>query len=111
MIDRKMAQQAKRNENFLKGPVKFGWIKQNIPDPTSRLMLVARAFMNMSNPIKKELVLSLKVWDCAGIYSSDQRTRVLKNIDNHCFGYWVERRPGRTAVLHEYCILDKNKME
>ena len=101
MIDRKMVQQAKRNENFLKGPIKFGWIKQNIPDPTSRLMLVARAFMNMSNPIKTELVLSLKVWDCAGIMSHDKRSRVLKKIDQRCEGYWIERRNGRTAVLHK----------
>jgi len=40
------------------------------------------------------------VWDCAGIESPDQRSRVLKKIDQHCPGYWVERREGRTAVLH-----------
>ena len=95
------AQRAKRDALFLKGPVKFGWINQNIPDPTSRLILVARAFMGMTTPKASEVTLTAKVWDCAGIQSPDQRSRVLKKIDQHCPGYWVERRDGRTAVLHK----------
>jgi hypothetical protein len=94
------AQRAKRDALFLQGPVKFGWIRQNIPDPASRLILVARAFMRMPTPEVSEVTLTAKVWDCAGIESPDQRSRVLKKIDQHCPGYWVERREGRTAVLH-----------
>ena len=86
---------------FLKGPVSFGWIKGNIPDPTSRLILVAEAYTKMATPARNSLELSLKVWDCAGIKSHDQRSRVLKKIDQRCKGYWVERREGRTAVLHK----------
>ena len=41
MGNMKAAQRAKRDAMFLKGPVTFGWIKHNIPDPTSRLILVA----------------------------------------------------------------------
>ena len=94
------AQRAKRDKLFLLGPIDFGWINENLPDPTSRLILVARAFMGMTTPKASEVTLTAKVWDCAGIQSPDQRFRVLKKIDQHCPGYWVERREGRTAVLH-----------
>ena len=94
------AQRVKRDAMFLKGPITFGWIKRSIPDPTSRLILVAEAFMKMATPARNSLELSLKVWDCAGIVCHDQRSRVLKKIDQRCEGYWVERRDGRTAVLH-----------
>ena len=97
----KAAQRAKRDALFLKGPVTFGWVERNIPDPTSRLILVSEAFMKMATPALTSLELSLRVWDCAGIQSPDQRSRVLKKIDQHCPGYWVERREGRTAVLHK----------
>ena len=100
MGNMKAAQRAKRDAMFLKGPIKFGWIKRSIPDPTSRLILVAEAFMKMETPALNSLELSLKIWDCAGIESHDQRSRVLKKIDQRCEGYWVERREGRTAVLH-----------
>ena len=101
MGNMKAAQRAKRDAMFLKGPVTFGWIKRSIPDPTSRLILVAEAFMKMATPALNSLELSLKVWDCAGIESHDQRSRILKKIDQRCEGYWVERRNGRTAVLHK----------
>ena len=95
------AQREKRDKLYLGSPVYFGWIKQNIPDPTSRLILVAQGFMGMSQPKSTEVTLSAKEWDCAGIKSHDQRSRVLKKIDQQCEGYWVERRDGRTAVLHK----------
>ena len=97
----KAAQREKRDAMFLKGPVTFGWINLNIPDPTSRLILVAEAFMKMATPALNSLELSLQVWDCAEIESHDQRSRVLKKIDHRCEGYWVERREGRTAVLNK----------
>jgi len=90
MGNMKAAQKVKRDALFLRGPVTFGWIIENIPDPTSRLILVAQGFMGMSQPKATEVTLTAKVWGCAGIESHDQR----------CQGYWVERREGRTAVLH-----------
>lgn len=101
MNDPAATQRAKRDALFFKGPITFGWIRQNIPDPTSRLILVAGAFMNMHTPARISLDLSLKVWECAGVISHDQRSRVLKKIDQKCEQYWVERRDGRTAVLHK----------
>ena len=100
MGNMKAAQRKKRDALFLRGPVTFGWIIENIPDPTSRLILVAQGFMGMSQPKAVEVTLTAKVW-CAGIESHDQRSRVLKKIDQRCQGYWVERREVRTAVLHK----------
>ena len=47
MSNRRDIQRAKRGKLFLKGPIYFEWIRQNIADPTARLLLVARAFMVM----------------------------------------------------------------
>ena len=107
MSNQRDIQRAKRDKLFLRGPIYFGWIRQNIADPTARLILVARGYMNMSKPIKTSLTLTLKEWDSAGINNSDQRSRVLKNIDKNVKDYWVERRPGRTSVLHH--SLNPNK--
>ena len=41
MSNRRDIQRAKRGKLFLKGPIYFGWIRQNIKDPTARLLLVA----------------------------------------------------------------------
>ena len=101
MGNMKATQRTKRDSMFLKGPVTFGWIKLSILDPTSRLILVFEAYMKMAAPVLNSLELSLKVWDCAGIESHDQRSRVLKKIDTRCEGYWVEQRDGCTAVLHK----------
>ena len=93
-------QRTSRDKLFLKGPVKFGWIRRNIPDPASRLIMVAEAFMKMARPEVAELELTAKVWNCAGIDGHDRRARVLKTIDASVENYRVERRPGRTCVLH-----------
>ena len=55
----------------------------------------------LTKPPVSDIALTAKVWDCAGIESHDQRSRVLKKIAQFCGGYWVERRNGRTAVLHK----------
>ena len=47
MSNRRDTQRAKRDKLFLKGPIYFEWIRKNITDPTARLLLVARAFMDM----------------------------------------------------------------
>ena len=101
MVNRRTIQKTKRSKLFLQGPVYFNWIEENIPDPTSHLILVAQAFMRMSKPQASDIALTAKIWDCARIESHDQRSRVLKKIDQRCEGYWVERRDGRTAVLHQ----------
>ena len=91
------AQREKRRGYFLKGPVEFGWIVDNIPDPTSRVILVARAFMVMND--KNEWALDAKVWNCAGVTDRYQRRRVLQRIRDVVHDYRVIDRPGRTAVL------------
>ena len=95
--ERHEAQREKRREYFLKGPVRFGWILNNIPDPTSRVILVVRAFMDMEG--SRECVLSKKIWDCAGITDRYQRRRVLERIRGHGGDYRVVGRTGRPSVL------------
>jgi hypothetical protein len=97
--DLRRAQVHKREALFLKGPVLFGWIKLNIPDPTSRLILVAEAFMKMKTPALEALELRELVWDCAGISGKDRRSRVLAKIDRNVSGYCVERKAGGVATL------------
>ena len=81
------AQREKRRRYFLKGPVRFGWILDNIPDPTSRVILVVRAFMDMDG--SDECILGKKIWDCADVTNRYQRRRVLKRIREHCDDYRV----------------------
>ena len=76
MSNQRDIQREKRDKLFLKGPIYFGWIRQNIKDPTARLLLVARAFMDMEE--KTHYTLTLKVWDCAGINDKSRRTGFLK---------------------------------
>ena len=70
--------------------------RKNASDTLTSLRL-----MEVPEPAVSEIALTAKVWDCAGIKSHDQRSRVLKKIDQQCEAYWVERRNGRTAVLHK----------
>ena len=97
--DLRLQQVRKREALFLKGPILFGWIKQNIPDPASRLILVAEAFMKMKTPASDSLKLRQLIWDCAGISGKDRRSRVLAKIDKSVSGYTVERKVGGVATL------------
>ena len=97
--DRRREQASKRDALFLQGPVRFGWIKLNIPETASRLVLVAEAFMKMKTPTLDALELRKQVWDCAGISGKDRRSRVLAKIDENVPGYTVERKAGGVATL------------
>jgi hypothetical protein len=98
-IARRDEQTRKREALFLQGPVRFSWIKLNIPDPASRLILVAEAFMKMKTPPLDALELRKQVWACAGISGKDRRSRVLAKIDQSVPGYAVERKAGGVATL------------
>ena len=98
MSNRRDIQRTKRGKLFLKGPIYFEWIRQNIADPTARLLLVARAFMDMEQI--DHYPLTLKVWDCAGVNDRSRRTRVLKNIRKDVKDYGVERRIGKPSVIY-----------
>ena len=47
MNDQKQAQKTKRNNLFLKGPIDFQWINNNIADPTARLLLIALSLIHI----------------------------------------------------------------
>jgi hypothetical protein len=96
-LERQEARRQKRGAYFLKGPIRFDWMCANIPDPTSRVVLVARAFMDMSK--SDQCVLNAKVWDCAGVHDRYQRRRVLARLRKLRGEFEVEDRVGRPSVL------------
>ena len=103
-LKRRQSQHNKRRDYFLKGPISFGWIQDNIPDPTSRVILVAQAFMDMAG--STECVLTAKTWKCAGVTDRHQRTRILKRIREKVAGFSVRDRLGRPSVL---CVQQDSK--
>jgi hypothetical protein len=96
-LDLSNSQLRKSGSLFLKGPIKFDWICSNIPDPTSRLVLVSQAFMDMEG--KSEISLSQKIWKAADISGKDARHRALQNLRSGVSGYEVILRPGRASEL------------
>lgn len=90
-------QRQKHRNYYLKGPVRFGWIMDNIPDPTSRVILFVQAFMDMEGT--NELALGAKVWECAGITDRYHRRRVLNKIRDNMPNYRIINRTGRPSVI------------
>jgi hypothetical protein len=95
-IAREDAQRNKRDSYFVKGPLTFKFIGQAIPDPASRVVLVAKAFADMAN--SKECVLGKKTWESAGVTSPDQRRRILVRLRNLPILRIMDRR-GRPSVI------------
>ena len=77
-IARKDAHRSKRDNYFVKGPLTFEFIRQAIPDPASRVVLVAKAFMDMEQSNK--CVLAKKIWECSGMDTPDHRRRILAQL-------------------------------
>ena len=94
-VERKTAQLLKRDTLFVK--LSFKSIRQIIPDPASRVVLVAKAFMDMER--SNECVLGKKVWDCAGVINRDQRRRVLTKLRKPNPQIQITDRQGRSSVL------------
>jgi hypothetical protein len=97
---RHRARRQKRDQYFLKGPLCFGWIRRNVPDPASRVVLVARAFMDMTNSI--ECALTGRVWDCAGVAGRYRRRRVLARLRGTGGDYVIVDRKGRPSVMRNF---------
>ena len=79
---RHAACQKARKELFLMGPVTFTWMCSPISDATSRLILVARAFVAVGD--SPRLKLTRKHWDCARITDKDTHPRVTTKIKLEC---------------------------
>jgi hypothetical protein len=97
---RHQARRQKRDEYFLKGPLDFRWIRRNVPDPASRVVLVARAFMDMTG--SNECALSGKAWDCAGVAGRYRRRRVLARLRRTDGDYVIVDRKGRPSVMRNF---------
>lgn len=90
-------QRERRKGLFLAGPIPFGWILANIPDPASRLTLVARAYMDMEKVTA--LALSRKIWASANIVGKDARHRVLRKLGAQQGDFEVVSQPGKCTLL------------
>ena len=94
---RHVARQKARGHLFLKGPVTFNWVCSHIPDATSRLILVARAFVAMED--SRRIKLTRKHWECAGITDKDTRSRVIAKIKRECPGILLDAKQGRCTYI------------
>ena len=94
---RHAARQKARKELFLKGPVTFHWMRSDIPDATSRLILVALAFATIED--RSRIKLTRKHWECAGITDKDTRSRVIAKIKRECPGILLDAQQGRCTYI------------
>ena len=94
---RHTARQKARNQLFLKGPITFYWMCSHIPDATSRLILVARAFVDIEE--RPKIKLTRKHWECAGINDKDTRSRVIAKIRRECPDILLDAKQGRCTYI------------
>ena len=94
---RHAARQKACKELFLKGPVTFNWMCSHIPDATSRLILVARAFVAMEDCPR--IKLTRKHWECAGITYKDTRSRVIAKIRRECPRILLDTKKDRCTYI------------
>ena len=94
---RHAARQKARDQLFLKGPVKLYWMGSHIPDATLRLILVARAFVDMEG--RSRIKLTRKHWECASITDKDTRSRVIAKIRRECPGILLDAKQGRCTYI------------
>ena len=94
---RHAARQKARNQLFLKGPVTFHWMRSHIPDATSRLILVARAFVDIEG--RPRIKLTRKHWECTGINDKDTRSRVIAKIRRECPDILLDAKQGRCTYI------------
>ena len=94
---RHAVRQKVRHQLFLRGPVTFDWMCSHIPDATSRLILVARAFVDIEDSAR--IKLTLKHWECAGITDKDTRSRVIAKIKRKCPGILLDTQQGRCTYI------------
>lgn len=94
---RHAARQKARDKLFLKGPLTFQWMGSHIPDATSRLILVARAFVDIEE--RSRIKLTRKHWECAGINDKDTRSRVIAKIRRECPDILLDAKQGRCTYI------------
>ena len=82
---------------FLKGTVTFNWMCSHIPDTTSRLILVPRAFVAIED--SPRIKLTRKHWECAGITDNDTRSRVIAKIKRERPGILLDTQQGRRTYI------------
>ena len=94
---RHAARQKARDQLFLKGPITFYWMCSHIPDAASRLILVARAFVDIEDCPR--IKLTRKHWECAGISDKDTRSRVIAKIKRESPAILLDTQQGRCTYI------------
>ena len=94
---RQVARQKAQGRPFLKGPITFLWMLSHIPDATSRLILIARAFVDIED--SSRIKLTRKHWECAGITDKDTRSRVIAKIRRECPDILLDAKQGRCTYI------------
>ena len=64
---------------------------------TSRLILVARAFVDIEDSAR--IKLTRKHWECAGITDKDTRSRVIAKIKRECPDILLDAQQGRCTYI------------
>ena len=82
---------------FLKGPLSFRWILENIPDPASRVVMIANAFMDMQGC--DTIPLGQKIWRHAGVTQKDTKRRIVEKLLKYSKCHTVVKRTGRPSLL------------
>ena len=94
---RHAVRQKVRDRLFLKGPVTFNWMCSHMPDATSRLILVARAFVDIED--SPRIKLTRKHWECAGTTDKHTRSRVIAKIRRECLNILLDTKQGRCTYI------------
>ncbi len=90
-------QKAQRDRLFLKGPIPLSWLREVVPDPTSRLILIAKAFADMQRG--KTVKLTRRVWEAAAIFDKDTKSRVISKLRNETALIEVDSQQGRCSII------------
>mgnify|MGYP007072247243 CR=1 FL=1 len=85
------SRQKRRDERFLKGPVRFTWIRKNIPCPASRLLLILRAYTDMQT--STQIKVGTAVLKDAGISNRQAAYRAIRKLES-AGSLAVHRKPG-----------------
>lgn len=89
-------QEPKQKSLFLKGPIPLSWVRKSIPDPTSRLLLVLRAYSDMQRA--EWFKVSKEIEREAGLKYRKAVHRALKQLED-AGAVKVIRKPGRRPTV------------
>ena len=94
-------QRQRRDQRFLKGPISFRWIRENIQYPADRLLLVLRAHTDMQR--SNEIKITKGILVDAGISDRQVVYRAIKKLEKNG-SLKAIRAPGKKPVVMLTCM-------